>query len=260
MIYVYFIPRGAYIAMNRHRWLLIFGFALVILSAAVYTIHYFVFRDFHHIFIYLVGDIAFVPIEVLLVTLIIHRMLRVREQRAMLKKLNMVIGAFFSEVGLKLLEFFTKYDSNKEKLIEQLLVSQEWNRSAFTAVKNWIIKHEFTISPKRSELEALKKFLKEKHGFLLNLLENPNLLEHESFTELLWAVFHLSEELLHREDVKTTTASDLDHLSGDIKRAYSRIVIEWLQYMEHLKEDYPYLFSLAMRTNPFDPEAKVQVG
>jgi hypothetical protein len=25
--------------------------------------------------------------------------------------------------------------------------------------------------------------------------------------------------------------------------------------MKHLKEDYPYLFSLAVRTNPFNPDA-----
>jgi len=30
--------------------------------------------------------------------------------------------------------------------------------------------------------------------------------------------------------------------------------------MEHLKNEYPYLFSLAIRTNPFDPEASVEVG
>jgi hypothetical protein len=29
--------------------------------------------------------------------------------------------------------------------------------------------------------------------------------------------------------------------------------------MQHLQEDYPYLFSLAVRTNPFDPDAKVEV-
>jgi hypothetical protein len=29
--------------------------------------------------------------------------------------------------------------------------------------------------------------------------------------------------------------------------------------MEHLKNDYPYLFSLAVRTNPFDPNASVEV-
>jgi len=34
----------------------------------------------------------------------------------------------------------------------------------------------------------------------LRLLENPVLLEHESFTELLRSVFHLSEELEQRDD------------------------------------------------------------
>jgi hypothetical protein len=30
--------------------------------------------------------------------------------------------------------------------------------------------------------------------------------------------------------------------------------------MAHLREDYPYLFSLAVRTNPFDPEARPEVA
>jgi hypothetical protein len=37
-----------------------------------------------------------------------------------------------------------------------------------------------------------------KRDFLVALMENPNLLEHESFTDLLWAVFHLVEELAVR--------------------------------------------------------------
>jgi hypothetical protein len=40
-----------------------------------------------------------------------------------------------------------------------------------------------------------------------------------------------------------------------MKRTYSQLVVQWLLYMEHLKDDYPYLFSLAVRTNPFDPDA-----
>jgi hypothetical protein len=32
-------------------------------------------------------------------------------------------------------------------------------------------------------------------------------------------------------------------------------MLEWLAYMKHLKHAYPYLFSLAMRTNPFEAEA-----
>jgi hypothetical protein len=45
----------------------------------------------------------------------------------------------------------------------------------------------------------------------------------------------------------------------DIKRAYSLLITEWLAYMEHLRQDYPFLFSLAMRTNPFDPSATPEI-
>ncbi len=85
--------------------------------------------------------------------------------------------------------------------------------------------------------------------------ENPNILEHETFTDLLWAVFHLAEELENRVDVKNLSDTDYSHISGDMKRAYILLVSQWLNYMKHLKSAYPYLFSLAVRINPFDPDA-----
>jgi len=84
-------------------WEVRLGLLLVVASVVLYFSHYRVFRDSHHIFIYLLGDVAFVPIEVLLVTLIIHRLLAEREKRAIFEKLNMVIGTFFSQVGSALL-------------------------------------------------------------------------------------------------------------------------------------------------------------
>ena len=77
--------------MKRFGWQILLGLALVFLSAVIYFVHYLVFRDAHHIFIYLLGDVAFVPVEVLIVTLIIHRLLSIYEKKAVLKKMNMVI-------------------------------------------------------------------------------------------------------------------------------------------------------------------------
>ena len=77
--------------MKLLNWQVVLGLILIALSAFVYFIHYLIFRDIHHVFIYLIGDIAFVFIEVLLVTLIIHRVLTIREKRTMLEKLNMII-------------------------------------------------------------------------------------------------------------------------------------------------------------------------
>ena len=96
-------------------------------------------------------------------------------------------------------------------------------------------------------------------GFLLGLLENQNLLEHEQFTDLLWATFHLLEELMYRNDFSHLSKSDLDHLAGDIDRVYALLICQWIMYMQHLKNNYPYLFSLAMRTNPFDADAHIEI-
>jgi hypothetical protein len=49
------------------------------------------------------------------------------------------------------------------------------------------------------------------------------------------------------------------HLNGDVERVYGLLISEWIMYMEHLMNNYPYLFSLAMRVNPFDPHAKVEI-
>ena len=104
-------------------------------------------------------------------------------------------------------------------------------------------------------IDDLKDFLSERRAFLLRLLENPNLLEHEKFTELLWAVFHLTEELEYRGDLKSLPETDYRHIEGDIKRAYVILISEYLDYIKHLRSSYPYLFSLASRINPFNDEA-----
>jgi len=238
---------------------ILFGLLLVLLSVFFYALHYAIFRDAHHIWIYFIGDIGFVFIEVMLVTLIIHQIISEREKRSMLRKLNMVIGAFFSEVGTPLLGSCRDFDTNAAKLANHMIVDDSWSPEHFDQMGKVLKGHNFKIDARAGDLDALKHFIVGKRQFLLGLLENPNLLEHELFTELLWAVFHLAEELSCRTDVKALPENDYRHLAGDIKRAYNLLVREWLAHMEHLKNDYPYLFSLAVRMNPFDPNASPQV-
>jgi hypothetical protein len=232
---------------------------LIILSAVVYGIHFLIFHDFHHIMIYFIGDVGFVFIEVLLVSLIIHQILSEREKKAMLSKLNMVIGAFYSEVGTEFLRYCIKFDKNPDHIAKHLIVDKEWSDKHFYKMRELIHHREYDLQIDPQALKQLRDFVTEKRGFLLRLLENPNLLEHESFTRLLWAVFHLTEELSNRKKVLQLPDTDYTHLAGDIKRSYKLVLREWISHMQHLKKNYPYLFSLAMRTNPFDPEAKVSV-
>lgn len=241
--------------MKWPSWQIILGLILIVLSAIFYFIHYLVFHDPHHIFIYLLGDIAFVPIEVLLVTLIIHKMLSAREKRALLHKMNMVIGTFFNEVGRELIQNLSAFNPYIDTLNQDFKHMKEWSESKFDQIHNHLKKSDYTIESRKDDLKHLKQYLMGKREFLLRLLANPNLLEHDSFTNLLWAVFHLTDELAHRDKISRLPDSDLKHLAGDIKRVYILLISEWLDYMHHLKDHYPYLFSLAVRTNPFDYDA-----
>jgi hypothetical protein len=203
----------------------------------------------------MLGDIAFIPIEVLLVTLIINGLLNQREKRNRLEKMNMVIGSFFSEVGTLLLTYFSDFDLELSTIRKHLIVTNNWSDEEFVAVSKRLRNYDYKVDIRRIDMEGLKGFLVSKRDFLLRLLENPALLEHETFTELLRAVFHFSEELERRERVTGLTDADYDHLAVDVNRAYTLLVQQWLDYVKYLKDNYPYLFSLAMRTNPFDQTA-----
>lgn len=235
-------------------WRLWLTIILVTLSVLTYLIHYFIFRDAHHIFIYMIGDIAFLFIDVLLVILIIERLLSQKEKRLLMNKLNMVIGMFFSEVGLELLRRFSSFITNSASLATALEIKSHWSKRDFQKAAE--AAHGFSYAARVDKLALcqLQEFLNEKRGFLLQLLENPNLLEHERFTDLLWAVFHLAEELAFRgKRIDDLPRADYEHLAGDLKRAYSQLVGEWILYTSHLKRTYPFLFSLAARINPFSP-------
>jgi hypothetical protein len=245
--------------MLDRRWTIYIAAALITLSAAFYLLHLAIFHDPYHIWIYFLGDLAFLPIEVLLVTLILHQLLEMRDRKMKLEKLNMVIGTFFSTVGTPLLATFSDHDPLMPNLREELLISASWSSEDFSRVSGELSRYSCEITIGEIDLPSLRAFLVGKEDFMVRLLENPLLLEHESFTDLLQAVFHLTDELKHRADLAGLPPGDLQHLSGDICRAYQLLIRQWLDYMHYLKENYPYLFSLAVRTNPFDEKASVIV-
>ena len=241
--------------MKQFSWQVVLGLSLVVLSTLFYLLHYAIFGDAREILSSMIVNIAFAPISVLLVTMIIHRLLSEREKRARLEKMNMVIGVFFSKIGTRLLAFLSDFDPDLDKIRKELVVTNDWSEREFSMVRKRLRSYDYGVEIDKVDLEDLRSLLVRRSDFLLRLLENPSLLEHESFTELLRAVFHLTEELAAREDVEQLPDADRQHLCGDINRAYSLLVRQWLDYMRHLKDYHPYLFSLAMRTNPFDQQA-----
>jgi hypothetical protein len=237
--------------MKGYRFFLIVAAICLAASALLYYIHFLIFGDPHHIFIYLLGDIAYLPLEVFLVVIVIERVLAWREKQNILRKMNMVIGAFFSEIGNFLLAGLIKEFRNREDISSNLNVQKDWTDKDFKRADAYANHLKIDLDARDIDLEGLKKFLCAKRTYLLTLLENPNLLEHDRFTDLLWATTHLDEELEARPSLKDLPPADQQHLAFDIQRMYDHLASEWLDYVQHLKSNYPFLFSLVLRTHPF---------
>jgi len=245
--------------MKLFSWKVWLSLALLWLSAMFYAIHYLLFRDVNYMLRLFFAQLGFLPINVLLVTVIINQLLGVHARRAKLAKLNMVIGAFFSEVGQALLKSISSFAAAPDSFQSLIKNIDQWSAQEFANFRKSLPGYDFALSIEEVRLEFLQYFLTEKRDFLLRLLENPNLLEYDSFSNLLLAVFHLAEELAKRQELQHLSTGDQEHLTGDLQRVYLLLIDAWLDYMQHLKDHYPYLFSLAVRTNPFDPQASVEI-
>lgn len=185
----------------------------------------------------------------------IEYLIEKRERAERLKKINMIIGVLFSEVGIRLLRAFGEKDPAIGEIRSALIIGNSWTDADFARASALMGSHAFAVKSQDMDLPALRDALKKRRDFMIRLLENPDLIEQEEFSDLMQALFHFTEELSVREHLTDLPATDYAHLSGDINRVYRILVFTWLRYMQHLKTHYPYLFSLAMRTNPFDANA-----
>ncbi len=246
------------IILKKIDWKVKLIFVFIISSIVVYSIHYLIFRDEVYIFRILIAQLGFLPLSTILVTFILNEVLSRRDKKELMQKLNMQIGSFFSEVGNELLEIISKESTELFKSDEDFIFSNAWTGKDFKELGNKVRNENIDVPLNNQKIIVLRDLLLSKRTFMLFLLQNPNLLEHAIFTDMLWALFHLTEELSNRKNLDSLSSKDIEHLSGDVSRMYKNLIIVWVNYIEHLNNEYPYLYSLAIRSNPFDKNAKVE--
>lgn len=237
--------------IKRIPWQIKLSALLILTSSLLYLTHYLIFHNTRHITIYLLGDLAFLPLEILFVSIIIHQVLNSREKKEKMHKLNMVIGAFFTETGSELMYKIAQLDINKSWLQQTFEHDKEWSVAELNKIEKQLKDHKCSLEYDGEKVKEIKDFLDSKRTFLLSLLSNQNLLDHNSFTALIWSVFHTTEELLRRKNLTRNSLEDQKHILADIQRGYKLIIIEWVAYIKHLHLDYPYLFKFELRANPF---------
>lgn len=203
-----------------------------------------------------IGIGTFLTIITNVTQILIHR----GQTRLRTRRLNMIIGVFFTEVGNELLNIVTHFDANINEIRKDCLLNQDCSESDFAFLRKRLQHHTYTIDSGLLDLGQLSDFLTRKGDLLLRQIENPDLVEHESFSELLWSVVHLRDELMSRKSFTNLSEADMEHLANDVKRAYEALVRRWIDYLHHLKRSYPYLFSLAIRKNPFSEKPSAEIA
>ena len=250
---------------ERLSWKAKFSILMVVLIIIIYGSNYLVLGDAEHIISYIWTHLGFIPVDILIVAFLLDEIIERKEKEAMLEKLDMLMSTFFSEVGNELISQLStanKYKTSTENLKSIKTWKEEDFDNKLAELKDSSIDFQADIPVEKREefLENLRTLLESKREFIINLINNPNLLEKEEFTELTNAILHLDEELVHRSDLALVSDADFGHLNGDMQRVYNKLVYEWVYYLKYLYKNYPYMIALIIRTNPFDEDASVYVN
>ena len=251
--------------MDSHKkWKIKFSILMIILIIVIYGSNYLVLGDGEHIISYVWTHLGFIPVDILVVAFILDEIIERKEKEAMLEKLDMLMSTFFSEIGNELISQLSsanKYKTNTENLKSIKNWDDKDYENKLKELKDTDVEFQADITPENREefLRNLNELLTSKREFIINLINNPNLLEKEEFTGLVNAILHLDEELEHRKDLSLVTDADFAHLNGDMHRVYNKLIHEWVYYLRYLNKHYPYMIALIIRTNPFDEDAEVYV-
>ncbi len=129
-----------------------------------------------------------------------------------------------------------------------LNVSPNWGPSNYRKALSYLKTLGDRPVCRRADLDWLRNFLRKKRPFVLQLLVNPNILEHERGSNLIWSILFLTEELEARSNIPD---KDPQYFAESIRRVFQLLGAEWLTYVQFLKENHPFLFSLILESNPF---------
>ena len=131
--------------MKQFHWQVRFGLALLALSALLFGITCLLTGDLRSIGTWFLQSLAFMPLEVLLVTVILSELLRITERRKLQEKMNVLIGIFFSEAGAKLLQLLLSFDRQTQKLQPDLQLTANWSDRDFAKARTFLLAQDFQM-------------------------------------------------------------------------------------------------------------------
>lgn len=228
--------------MKKIRYYFVISFILIALSSIMFFIHYLIFGQALNTAYYSLMNLCFIPINSLVVTIMLEKLIDYRAKKDRIEKINMLVGIFFTEVGGKLMHFIIDADKDAKNYIT--------NFEDLNKIKKCLYEYNYKVDMKYIDLCAIKNILVEHNNLFVTLISNESILQHQIFTDLLMSVIHLRDEIIFMEK-DNGLELNINHLENDVIRVYKNISIQWISYLEYLQKSYPFLYNNAIRVNPF---------
>lgn len=228
--------------MKKIRYYFVISFILIALSAVMFLIHYLVFGQALNTAYYSLMNLCFIPINSLVVTIILEKLIDYRAKKDRIEKINMLVGIFFTEVGGNLMHLIIDSDKDAKNYIT--------NFEDLNNIKKCLNEYDYKVDMNNIDLCSIKNILLENNNLFVTLISNENVFQHQIFTDLLMSVVHLRDEIIFMEK-DDNLELNINHLENDVIRVYKNISIQWISYLEYLNKSYPFLYNNAIRVNPF---------
>lgn len=145
--------------MKKYKWEFKLSIILFCTSILLYFIQYSIFKNVKAQYENLFNQLSFLPIYILIVTVIIENLLNKKEKEVILKKLNVVIGVFFNEIGRDLLSGFSSCDINFDSIKNGFMFNnnsfeKQYNEN-IEKLKNYRANIQFVNTSKLIDLREL---------------------------------------------------------------------------------------------------------
>ncbi|MDO4619497.1 MAG: hypothetical protein Q4B09_02645 [Lachnospiraceae bacterium] len=219
---------------------------LLLMSAVVYGIQLLIFHDPNTTEFYILQDIAFLPISIAVATVVIGQYVDSREKQERREKTQMLTSTFFTEIGIELLELLLPLTTDKETvnaLLDRMDIDDDKTLDELRPV---IRQSELPLKADEKSYETIRNLIIDRREILLIISSNPLLLDHEDFTKLLWALFHLLDEFRLRGTYTELSDGDLAHMEHDLEELLKLLLTSWARNVLFTKRNYPSYYNASL--------------
>lgn len=216
--------------------------SMIALAMSVYILHYLTFGEIEKTISGVLLSLAYVPIGVLYDFLVLKKVITKGEKIKLERRMNVVIGSVFHEIGNSIISLVVVADRNIDELKRICKMDQSWNDGDFDRLSDSIMEYSCDIDINKIDLIKLRDLITKKDQLFLDLIISSSLDDYKDFNEMIISILHLRDEFdsLFINDV--LEENDEEHMRFDICKSYKLLLVFWVRYMKSLRDFYPAMF------------------